>query len=280
MSGPIGECSEDLFARRRLSFDADPDLYARARPGYPEAMFDAIWEFADLHAGDPALEIGCGPGQATLPMAGRGLRVTAIEIGSNMADYVRRAAAHLDVEVHCASFEDCLLPAGRFALVYAGSSFHWVRPEARYVRSAAALRDGGALALFWNRQAQSEGDDPFFDELQQVYAREALGLAGRYDAISRAEQMRAEYVAEIEQSGLFGPVTVQEFQRSISFTAETYAALLSTYSDHATLDPAHLRRLLHAVRELINGSFGGHIAREWATMLFMARKISDPTTGS
>lgn len=265
---------EAAFARRRRSFDDIPDLYARARPGYPEAVFDAVFAYAALRAGDTALEIGCGPGHATLPMARRGLRITAIELGERMADYARQAVAGLDVRVICSPFEEWPLPDERFPLVYAASSFHWLDSGVRCSRAAEALRPGGTLALFWNRQTRETDPDPFFDALQAVYASEAPELAARYDAASRGDQMRMEYADEIARSGLFGPVTVKEFASSISFTSETYAALLSTYSDHATLEDSQRDRLLRSVGELIESRFGGRISRPWTTILFLAKRLA------
>ena len=64
---------------RRRSFDRMAELYARARPPAPPALFDALAAFAPPPA--LALEIGCGPGNASLPLLERGYRVHAIELG-------------------------------------------------------------------------------------------------------------------------------------------------------------------------------------------------------
>ncbi len=261
-----------MDTKRRDSFDGIPDLYARARPGYPEALFDHICRFAGVGAGSRALEIGCGPGTATVPMAARGLVITAVELSPHMAAYAERATAGRNVCIHCAAFEDWPLSTQPFDLVYAGSSFHWVQPEVRCVKAAAALRQGGTLALFWNRQVRAKSDDRFFDALQAIYAGEAPELLDRYECLSHPQRMRTEYVGEIQASGLFGSVTAIQMSRQLDFTGETYTALLSTYSDHATLDPQQRDELLNAIRRLIDERFGGRITREWVTVLFMAKR--------
>jgi SAM-dependent methyltransferase len=42
----------------------------RVRPDYPETVFDVIP--ADLGPADPVVEVGCGTGRATVPLARRG----------------------------------------------------------------------------------------------------------------------------------------------------------------------------------------------------------------
>ena len=65
--------------RRRATFDQAADLYDRARPGYPPALFEDLAELTGVGAGSRVLEIGPGTAQATLPLAE--LRVAAAPSG-------------------------------------------------------------------------------------------------------------------------------------------------------------------------------------------------------
>src|SRR5215213_7191399 len=67
--------------RLRRTFDRAADLYQDARPEYPGGLFDRLVEVTRLRPGDRVLEVGAGPGKATVPLARRGLRVTALEPG-------------------------------------------------------------------------------------------------------------------------------------------------------------------------------------------------------
>ncbi len=51
---------------RRESFDQVAQLYDRARPDYPDALFADILAYAQLPADARILEIGCGSGQARI----------------------------------------------------------------------------------------------------------------------------------------------------------------------------------------------------------------------
>ena len=53
----------------RTTFEQVPELYDRARPNYPVEIFDDLVELAQLPQSARIIEIGCGTGQATLPLA-------------------------------------------------------------------------------------------------------------------------------------------------------------------------------------------------------------------
>jgi protein-L-isoaspartate O-methyltransferase len=71
--------------RLRATFDQAAGLYGRARPGYPPALFDDLADLTGIRPGSRVLEIGPGTGQATLPLAERGGRVVAVELGPDLA---------------------------------------------------------------------------------------------------------------------------------------------------------------------------------------------------
>lgn len=87
--GPRGEGSRERECLRR-TFDAAADRYQRARPDYPERLFDDLERLAGLRAGDRLLEIGRGTGTATLPLARRGYRILAVELGTRLAEQASR----------------------------------------------------------------------------------------------------------------------------------------------------------------------------------------------
>ena len=111
--------------RGATSFDGVAALYHDARPGYPEALFDELVAFAGLGRGARILEVGCGTGKATLPLARRGFAMTCVEPGENMAAIARReCAAFPDVEIAVARFEDWPLRRAAFDLLISAQAFH------------------------------------------------------------------------------------------------------------------------------------------------------------
>ena len=99
--------------RLRSTFDQAAELYDRARPRYPPALFDDLAALAGIGPGSRVLEIGPGTGQATVALAERGYRVVAVELGAQLAAVARRNLARFpSVEVVTAAFEDWPLPPG------------------------------------------------------------------------------------------------------------------------------------------------------------------------
>jgi protein-L-isoaspartate O-methyltransferase len=68
----------------RSGFDRAAEDYQRTRPVCPPQLFDDLIRWAGLSAGDRVVEIGCGTGQATVPLAQRDLAVTAVELGPEL----------------------------------------------------------------------------------------------------------------------------------------------------------------------------------------------------
>lgn len=98
--------------RLRSTFDIAADLYERARPDYPRALFDALIRSSGLRAGDRALEIGCATGKATRPLAELGVHITCVELGADLVVAARsNLAPYPRVEVIRADFETWNPPA-------------------------------------------------------------------------------------------------------------------------------------------------------------------------
>ena len=97
---------EDERKRLRQTFDRAAGLYDRARPGYPEALFDDLIALTGLAAGDHLLEVGCATGKATRPLARRGFRITCVELGAELAAAARQNLAGWPVEVVQGQFEE------------------------------------------------------------------------------------------------------------------------------------------------------------------------------
>lgn len=63
---------------RGRSFDAWADEYDRYRPTYPDALFALIARELRLPAEPRVADLGAGTGRASIAMAARGWRVTAV----------------------------------------------------------------------------------------------------------------------------------------------------------------------------------------------------------
>ncbi|MGC8487778.1 MAG: class I SAM-dependent methyltransferase [Clostridia bacterium] len=257
----------------RETFNRTAARYHQARPDYPPALYDALMEAAQLERGDRALEVGPATGKATIPLARRGLVITAVELGAELAREARRNTAGLPVAVVTGRFEDFALPedAVLFDLVFAATSWHWIDPGIAYERAWRLLRPGGHLAFWSASHVIPDGGDRFFYEIQDVYDEIGEGLPTSYQWL-RPGELPDESDA-IRNSGRFEPVLVRQFDWELVYTAEAYIALLETFSGHMSMSSAQKERLYGAVRERLAARPDPRLRRHWGACLHVARRI-------
>ena len=126
--------SEEQRRRRedlRGLFDGIAGRYDASRPGYPAEIVDAVCASAGISRGAEVLEIGCGTGQLTRQLAGRGFNLTAIDIGAAMIEAARTSVADPLVRFEVCSFEE-FAGGAQFDLIVAATAFHWVDPASAW----------------------------------------------------------------------------------------------------------------------------------------------------
>jgi SAM-dependent methyltransferase len=240
------------------------------RPSYPEELFDDLARLAGLREGSRVLELGCGTGQATVSLVRRGYEVVAVELGAGLADIARSKLASFPAAtvVH-AAFEAWELPAERFDVVLAATSFHWVDPAVRVQKSADALRPGGALVVVSTHHVAG-GDEQFFADVQRCYERwdpetpSGLTLPATMEVPFDRE--------EFDTSGRFGNVVFGRYEYEQAYSTSEYRDLLLSYSGHRAMDPAAQRSLLACIARLIDEHYGGRISKRYMNQLAVAYK--------
>ena len=66
---------------KRITFEQEADLYDEVQSGYPDELIEDILRLSGIPSDGSILEIGCGPGNATVSFAKRGYQILAIELG-------------------------------------------------------------------------------------------------------------------------------------------------------------------------------------------------------
>ena len=263
--------------RLRRTFDTVAARYHAARPGYPGALYDTLISLARLAPDqDEILEIGCGTGKATTPLARRGFRITAVELGAALAAEARRnLAAFPRVTVVNADAERWQPPApARFGLVFAATAWHWIDPAVRYRKAWELLRPGGHLAFWEAVHVIPDNGDPFFREIQDVY--DEIGEALPPGSDFAKPDTLADRAAEIAATGLFTDVTISRFDWEITYTADGYLRLLDTFSGHIAMAPWQRERLYGEIRRRLGQRPDGRVRRHWGAVLHVARAKPRP----
>jgi SAM-dependent methyltransferase len=255
----------------RTSFEEVPDLYDRARPKYPPEIFDELADLARLPETARIVEIGCGTGQATIPLSERGYRVTCVELGEQLTAFARRRLSVFPTtEIINAAFETWEPRDADYDAVVAFTAFHWLDPELRYAKSASLLRAGGSLAVVATQHTLAEDGDQFFADVQEDYV--ALTDENDKSPPPHPDQVD-DLTAEIEGSGYFRSVSVRRHLWDTIYTADEYIALLDTYSGHRALADETRRRLYERIRERIEGRPDQRVRKTYLATLNVATRV-------
>lgn len=273
-------------------FDRIAGLYNQARPGYPsEAVADLV-QLCGVDSSSRVLEIGCGTGQLTRDLAGRGPRVVCVEPGSSLAESARANLSRWSkVEVVTSRFEDFNAPILSFDVVVSATAFHWVDPEVSYAKAATLLDENGWLALLTNAHSRggNHTDGRIAEPIRHLHRRLAPEV-GDWD-FPTAEDIRrrahaggdiASVWARVERKvsdppavdHLFGPPTVKTYPWVATYDRSAYLAMLSSQSSYALLDPRQREELLAGIGVLIDEKLEGTVSKEYVTVLALAAKAS------
>jgi SAM-dependent methyltransferase len=262
----------------RAGFASVAQLYHEARPDYPEQLYDSLVELTGLHPGDNLVEVGCGTGKATLPLLWRGFRVTCTELSPELAaEAGRNLVGFPATQVFESAFETWHPPGGqRFGLVFAATAWHWVDPAVRYQRAWELLRPAAHLAFWSAAHVLPDTIDPFLVEIQDVY--DQIG-EGRLKGANWPPGELVDNKQEIEESGLFEDVVVRPFEWDVSYDADGYIALLSTFSSHIAMKAWKRERLFNEVRTRLAERQDGRLRRHWGAVLHVARRSDERPDG-
>jgi SAM-dependent methyltransferase len=255
----------------RLRFDEAAALYQDARPDYPEQLYADLLELTALRPPAALLEVGCGPGKATIPLARMGFTITAFEIGPALAEQARRQLAdYPGVSVVNAAFEQWQPPANTaFDMVYAATAWKWIDPSIRYQRAADLLRPAGHLAVWAAGHAFPRGFDPFFTEIQEVYEQIGEARVVWPPPEPTPDQRTA---AGMAATGHFNSIRTRQYVWSCRYNADRYIALLNTFSGHIAMDQAKRDYLYGEIRRRLNQRPDGQLTRHWSATLTVGRR--------
>lgn len=239
----------------RAGFDEAAEAYQRTRPVCPPPLFDDLVRLAGLVPGDRVAEIGCGTGQASVPLAERGMAVTAVELGAGLAAIAqRRLASFPSAEVLTTPFEDWEPRSGPFDAVVAVNSLHWIDPHVRYSKPHRLLKPGGAMivgACCWARPTDS---GRFWTDVQEDYR--AVGYEG--SPPPPPEQIGPWHFPD-EAAAFFGEVASRRYPFNLVYSTEEYLTILATQSGTHALGEARSTDFLSRVRYRLESLGSPHL---------------------
>ena len=265
---------------RAQTFNEQAALYDASRPRYPKALFDSLVEQTALGSSANVLEVGCGTGIATLPLAARGFKITAVDPSEDMLAIARDSLGdHPGVDFIAKKFEEAEVPSKAFDLVFAATALHWINPAQRFQKSHEVLKAGGSLAIVMSNHLSGDEDDPFNQASAPIF-EEYLAPEDRLDdkdpnraSVLFDGQTVADVTPPIVDEALFKPTWFEVLEHSVDYSAIGYAGLLSTFSPVRAMKTPKREAFLKAIYQLINSSeFDGRIAKTFGMSLAISTK--------
>lgn len=176
------------------TFNSVAELYDRARPSYPKELLSFVSETIDLNGEEHILEIGPGTGQATKQFIERGHYISAIELGWDLAEVLKRNCPE-NLEVIIGDFDELAPKLNlRVPMVYCATAFHWLNPTTRYRDCSNLLTDDGHLVLIWN--GKSGDTHPVIKEAYEFlysFHGKAFDDANDYVSLWKEDIARSQY---------------------------------------------------------------------------------------
>lgn len=262
---------ENLEQRKSL-YSAVADAYNNARPRYPKELINRVLELAELPSNAQILEIGCGPGTATTAFAQLGFSMLCLEPSEQACQLARQnCATYPDVEIVNTTFEEWDLQPEKFNAVLAATSFHWVPPEIRHPKAAAALQHNGYLILLWNTPPQP--DYEVYQMLDEVYQTHAPSITGYEERKNHEDHLRKFGEAVID-SGKFKNLVSEQLTPRLTYSIDGYISLLSTFSPYIRLDTQNRNALFKGLRETLERNSISSLETSYLSVFHVAQKIS------
>jgi SAM-dependent methyltransferase len=220
----------------------------RARPGYPSELLDRLAELAG-GPGRTAVDLGAGTGLVALPLAARGLEVTAVEPAEGMLRVLREAAAPRVVALHAAA-ETTGLAAASADLAVLADSLHWVEPGAAGREIARIARPGAAVAIVEAVPAGTAFMTAVMSlvEAANFKARRPSSTAARREHLLRAAGAARPTAERFDHAEQLAPERLDAVLRSLSLVGPA-------------IGESAVERLLDGARRLADGAGGAVWAR-------------------
>ncbi len=245
--------------------------YEAARPGYPDALFRDIAEFAHLDSNAKILEIGAGPGQATEYFVQSDYAITALEISEKQVSFLNdKYSCHAHFNCVCAAFEDYVCESNSYDLIFSATAFHWINPEVGYPKAHRLLKKNGAMAVFWHLASIVEPKTELLQQIRAIYRTHAPQLDD-YLTEAEAAELHQLRISQIQTQSLFSSPATRVYRWQDEYSTQRYLQLMNSYSDFHSIDQSKRGAIMDGVAALIDGA-GGTILIPQEVRLYMARK--------
>jgi SAM-dependent methyltransferase len=245
------------------------DLYHQYRHGYPGAVLDALVGAFGLTGQDVVVDLGCGTGQLTLPMAARVRAVVGVDPEPDMLQRARQAARERDVRnVTWMIGADTDIPAlqallgsNLVAAVTIGQALHWMNHADLFRAIIPLVRPGGGVAVVTNGTPLWLQDSDWSRALRD-YLEHWLGTK-LTSACGTDEQSQRRYQEDLASSGFDVLATAIDYVAELDLdqlVGGIYSALSVSQLPAPDQRPVFVEQIRRAVAPYAHFSEPVHVA--------------------
>ncbi|AFY62680.1 class I SAM-dependent methyltransferase [Synechococcus sp. PCC 6312] len=256
--------------KRDSWYSSVAQTYDRVRPRYPQGCIQQALDWANLSPGSHILELGCGPGIASLAFAELGFHLTCLEPSKTACEIAQaqcRKFSH--VEIINTTFEAWSGLEQSFDAVLAATSFHWLDPAIRCQKTAELLVPHGPLILLWNVPPQPHPD--VFVTMTPIYREFALHL-GQYEEAEQHLVAMDILKGHILDSGYFEDFQTHTQAWQITYSVVDYLALLGTLSPYIVLAADQRETLFRELEKSLTQAWGDTLTLDCLTGVQVTHK--------
>jgi len=222
-------------------FSDAPDAYARHRPRYPAALFDAL--AALCRQRERAWDCATGNGQAAIALSRLFEDVVATDASNRQ---IEAAMAHDRVRYAVAPAERSGLPGACVDLVTVGQALHWFEQRAFFAEVERVVKPGGILAAWCYQLAFVN------TEVDKIVYRLYEDIVGPFWPPERA-------IVEAGYDGLPMPgaeVVLPEFGMQLDWHANDMLGYLGTWSACKRYAAAHEENPVTIIESELKSAWG------------------------
>jgi SAM-dependent methyltransferase len=242
---------------------------------------------AHLPTNGRILEIGSGPGTATLPLLKRGFHVTCIEPSSAMihkAKQVCREYMNDDMDMSSVTFHQATLEEfvkrnqgqAKYDAIVAATSFHWAMDrQGGIVKQCHELlrSNGQKLVLLWNIPPEPNQD------VSDAVAN-ALGKDTPFFFSSKSREqhklgIRETILAPVSATGLFTEFSTQDFPTESTVPISDFLSMVRTFSHYIRIPDEERATFFDIAETTMTAKCGTTIDVSGLSLLNVSTKVND-----
>jgi ubiquinone/menaquinone biosynthesis C-methylase UbiE len=153
-------------------FDEVAEAYHTSTPPLPSEYIELMRETFNLQRLDNILDLGCGSGLLTFPLAEISRNVQGLDSSVELLRLAKQADSSDRVEWILASVENFQFPSNRYKLIISFESFHLFPQKDELVgRISQALTEAGFFSIGW---CDYHWESPFRDVIIQTFSEHGI----------------------------------------------------------------------------------------------------------